>query len=136
MSEKNKILAKGTEAIAMAAIDAGCRHYFGYPITPQNEIPEYLAEHFPKVDGYFLQAESEIASVNMLIGAAATGVRVMTSSSSPGISLMQECISYLAGDELPAVIINMTRTGPGLGGINATQGDYFQAVKGGGHDDY
>ncbi len=136
MSEKNKILAKGTEAIAMAAIDAGCRHYFGYPITPQNEIPEYLAEHFPKVDGYFLQAESEIASVNMLIGAAATGVRVMTSSSSPGISLMQEGISYLAGDELPAVIINMTRTGPGLGGINATQGDYFQAVKGGGHGDY
>ncbi len=136
MSEKNKILAKGTEAIAMAAIDAGCRHYFGYPITPQNEIPEYLAEHFPKIGGHFLQAESEVASVNMLIGAAATGVRVMTSSSSPGISLMQEGISYLAGDELPAVIINMTRTGPGLGGINATQGDYFQSVKGGGHGDY
>ncbi len=131
-----KILAKGTEAIAMAAIEAGCRYYFGYPITPQNEIPEYLAEHFPSVGGKFLQAESEVASINMLLGAAATGVRVMTSSSSPGISLMQEGISYLSGSELPSVIINMTRTGPGLGGINATQGDYFQSVKGGGHGDY
>ena len=137
MTDKNKkILAKGTEAIAMAAIEAECRYYFGYPITPQNEIPEYLAAHFPSVGGKFLQAESEVASVNMLLGAASTGVRVMTSSSSPGISLMQEGISYLAGSELPAVIVNMTRTGPGLGGINATQGDYFQSVKGGGHGDY
>ncbi len=136
MSIKNKILAKGTEAIAMAAIKAGCRYYFGYPITPQNEIPEYLSEHLPKIGGHFLQAESEVASVNMLLGAAATGERVMTSSSSPGISLMQEGISYLSGSELPAVIVNMVRTGPGLGGINATQGDYFQSVKGGGHGDY
>ena len=135
--EKNKrLLVKGTEAIGMAAIEAGCRYYFGYPITPQNEIPEYLSAHLPSVGGTFLQAESEVASVNMLLGAAATGVRVMTSSSSPGISLMQEGISYLSGSELPAVIVNMTRTGPGLGGINATQGDYFQCVKGGGHGDY
>ena len=136
MTGSNKILAKGTEAIAMAAIKANCKYYFGYPITPQNEIPEYLSEHLPKNGGHFLQAESEIASVNMLLGAASTGVRVMTSSSSPGISLMQEGISYLSGSELPAVIVNMVRTGPGLGGINATQGDYFQSVKGGGHGDY
>ncbi len=131
-----KKLVKGTEAIAMAAIEANCKYYFGYPITPQNEIPEYLSEHLPKIGGHFLQAESEIASINMLLGAASTGQRAMTSSSSPGISLMQEGLSYLAGSELPAVIVNMTRTGPGLGGINATQGDYFQAVKGGGHGDY
>jgi 2-oxoglutarate ferredoxin oxidoreductase subunit alpha len=136
MNTNKKILAKGTEAIGMAAINAGCKYYFGYPITPQNEIPEYLSAHLPAVGGKFLQAESEVASVNMLLGAAATGVRVMTSSSSPGISLMQEGISYLSGSELPAVIVNMTRTGPGLGGINATQGDYFQSVKGGGHGDY
>lgn len=136
MKENKRLLVKGTEAIGMAAIEAGCRYYFGYPITPQNEIPEYLSAHLPSVGGAFLQAESEVASVNMLLGAAATGVRVMTSSSSPGISLMQEGISYLSGSELPAVIVNMTRTGPGLGGINATQGDYFQCVKGGGHGDY
>ncbi len=131
-----KVFSKGNEAIAMAAINAGCRYYFGYPITPQNEIPEYMAEHLPLVGGEFLQAESEIASINMLLGAAATGVRVMTSSSSPGISLMQEGFSYFAGNELPAVVVNMSRQGPGLGGINATQGDYFQSVKGGGHGDY
>ena len=134
MSEKQ--LIKGTEAIAIGALKAGCKYYFGYPITPQNEVPEYLSAHIWEYGGKFLQAESEIASINMLIGAASTGARVMTSSSSPGISLMQEGFSYLAGDELPAVVINMTRTGPGLGGINATQGDYFQAVKGGGHGDY
>ena len=133
---KDKQLIKGTEAIAIAALKAGCKLYFGYPITPQNEIPEYLSAHIWEYGGKFLQAESEIASINMLIGAAATGERVMTSSSSPGISLMQEGLSYLAGDELPVVVVNMTRTGPGLGGINATQGDYFQAVKGGGHGDY
>ena len=137
MSEPlKKVFTKGNEAIAMAAINAGCRYYFGYPITPQNEIPEYMAAQLPKVGGEFLQAESEIASINMLLGAAATGVRVMTSSSGPGISLMQEGFSYFAGNELPAVVVNMSRQGPGLGGINATQGDYFQSVKGGGHGDY
>ncbi|MBN2706133.1 MAG: 3-methyl-2-oxobutanoate dehydrogenase subunit VorB [Deltaproteobacteria bacterium] len=136
MNKPKKVFAKGNEAIAMAAINAGCFYYFGYPITPQNEIPEYMAEHLPAVGGEFLQAESEIASINMLIGAAATGARVMTSSSGPGISLMQEGFSYFAGNELPAVVVNMSRQGPGLGGINATQGDYFQSVKGGGHGDY
>lgn len=136
MSSPKKVFIKGNEAIAMAAINAGCRYYFGYPITPQNEIPEYMAEHMPATGGEFLQAESEIASINMLIGAAATGARVMTSSSGPGISLMQEGFSYFAGNELPAVVVNMSRQGPGLGGINATQGDYFQSVKGGGHGDY
>jgi 2-oxoglutarate ferredoxin oxidoreductase subunit alpha len=136
MTTPKKVFTKGNEAIAMAAINAGCRYYFGYPITPQNEIPEYMAEHLPATGGEFLQAESEIASINMLIGAAATGARVMTSSSGPGISLMQEGFSYFAGNELPAVVINMCRQGPGLGGINATQGDYFQSVKGGGHGDY
>ncbi|MBW1644820.1 MAG: 3-methyl-2-oxobutanoate dehydrogenase subunit VorB [Deltaproteobacteria bacterium] len=136
MSAAKKVFLKGNEAIAMAAINAGCRYYFGYPITPQNDIPEYMARHLPEVGGEFLQAESEIASINMLLGAAATGVRVMTSSSGPGISLMQEGFSYLAGNELPALVVNMSRQGPGLGGINATQGDYFQAVKGGGHGDY
>ncbi|HIE07474.1 MAG TPA: 3-methyl-2-oxobutanoate dehydrogenase subunit beta, partial [Desulfarculaceae bacterium] len=136
MSSPKKVFTKGNEAIAMAAINAGCHYYFGYPITPQNEIPEYMAKHLPATGGEFLQAESEIASINMLIGAAATGVRVMTSSSGPGISLMQEGFSYFAGNELPAVVVNISRQGPGLGGINATQGDYFQSVKGGGHGDY
>ena len=131
-----KLFVKGNEAVAMAAIDAGCRLYFGYPITPQNDIPEYLSKHFPELGGEFIQAESEIASINMLLGAAATGTRVMTSSSSPGISLMQEGISYMAGSELPAVIVNMSRSGPGLGGIAPSQGDYFQATRGGGHGDY
>lgn len=131
-----RILVRGNEAIAMGAIDAGCRLFFGYPITPQNEIPEYLSKHLPPLGGEFIQAESEIASINLLLGASATGARAMTSSSSPGISLMQEGISYMAGSELPAVIINISRSGPGLGGISASQGDYFQATRGGGHGDY
>jgi 2-oxoglutarate ferredoxin oxidoreductase subunit alpha len=131
-----RLFVKGNEAVAMAAIDAGCLLYFGYPITPQNDIPEYLSSHLTRVGGEFIQAESEIASINMLLGAAATGTRVMTSSSSPGISLMQEGISYMAGSELPAVIVNMSRSGPGLGGIAPSQGDYFQATRGGGHGDY
>ncbi len=126
----------GNEAVAMGAIKANCRFYFGYPITPQNEIPEYMSKHLPKLGGDFIQAESEIAAINMLLGASASGYRAMTSSSSPGISLKQEGISYLAGSELPGVIVNMTRSGPGLGGISASQGDYFQATKGGGHGDY
>ncbi len=129
-------LVKGNEAVAMGAIDAGCLYYFGYPITPQSDIPEYLSYHLPRVGGEFVQAESEVAAINMLMGAAATGTRAMTSSSSPGISLMQEGISYIAGSEIPTVIVNMSRSGPGLGGIAPSQGDYFQAVKGGGHGDY
>jgi len=120
----------------MGAIAAGCRFYFGYPITPQNDIPEYMSRHLPEVGGTFIQAESEIASINMLLGAAATGARVMTSSSSPGISLKQEGISYLCGSQIPGVIVNMSRSGPGLGGISPSQGDYFQATRGGGHGDY
>ncbi len=120
----------------MGAIKAGCRYYFGYPITPQNDVPEYLSKHLPEVDGCFIQAESEVASINMLLGASAAGARAMTSSSGPGISLMQEGISYMAGSELPGVIVNITRSGPGLGGISASQGDYFQATRGGGHGDY
>jgi len=131
-----KKLVKGNEAIAQAAIEAGCRFYFGYPITPQNDIPEYLAREFPKIGGTFLQAESEIGSINMVLGAAAAGMRAMTSSSGPGISLMQEGLSYLAGSEIPALVVNVQRSGPGLGGISPSQGDYFQATKGGGHGDY
>ncbi len=131
-----KILMKGNEAIAEAAIIAGCRFYFGYPITPQNELPAYMALRLPKVGGTFLQAESEVAAINMVFGASAAGARVMTSSSSPGVSLKQEGISYLSGAELPAVVVNMMRGGPGLGNIAGAQGDYFQAVKGGGHGDY
>jgi len=133
---EEKILSKGNEAIAMAAMDAGCLLYFGYPITPQNDIPEFLSKHLHALGGEFIQAESEIASINLLLGASATGARAMTSSSSPGISLMQEGISYMAGSELPAVIINISRSGPGLGGISPSQGDYFQATRGGGHGDY
>jgi 2-oxoglutarate ferredoxin oxidoreductase subunit alpha len=131
-----RVLVKGNEAVAMGAIAAGCRYYFGYPITPQNEIPEYMSAHLHEAGGVFLQAESEVASINMLLGAAATGARVMTSSSSPGISLKQEGISYLCGSEIPGVIVNMSRSGPGLGGIHPSQGDYFQATRGGGHGDY
>jgi 2-oxoglutarate ferredoxin oxidoreductase subunit alpha len=131
-----KVLMTGNEAIAEAAIQAGMRFYAGYPITPQNEIPEYLAKRLYEVGGVFIQAESEIAAINMIYGASACGVRVMTSSSSPGISLKQETISYMAGAELPAVIVNMMRGGPGLGNISGSQADYFQAVKGGGHGDY
>ncbi len=136
MTEQKRILVKGNEAVGMGAIRAGCRYYFGYPITPQNEIPEFMSRELPKHDGEFVQAESELASINMVLGASAVGVRSMTSSSSPGISLMQEGLSYLAGQELPAVVINVVRCGPGLGGIATSQGDYFQAVKGGGHGDY
>ncbi|HOM42535.1 MAG TPA: 3-methyl-2-oxobutanoate dehydrogenase subunit VorB [Bacillota bacterium] len=131
-----KELWKGSEAIAEAAIKAGCRFFFGYPITPQNEIPEYMAMKMPQVDGCFLQAESEVAAINMVYGAAGAGARVMTSSSSPGISLKQEGITYIAGAELPCVIVNIVRGGPGLGGIQPAQSDYFQACKGGGHGDY
>jgi 2-oxoglutarate ferredoxin oxidoreductase subunit alpha len=127
---------QGNEAIAEAAIQAGCRFYAGYPITPQNEIPEYMARRMPEVGGIFIQAESEIAAINMVYGASATGMRAMTSSSSPGISLKQEGISFLAGAQLPAVIVNIQRGGPGLGNISGSQADYFQAVKGGGHGDY
>ncbi|AFM42216.1 2-oxoacid:ferredoxin oxidoreductase, alpha subunit [Desulfosporosinus acidiphilus SJ4] len=131
-----KVLLKGNEALAEAAVRAGCRFFFGYPITPQNEIPHYLAKRLPEVGGVFVQAESEIAAINMVYGAAGSGARVMTSSSGPGISLKQEGISYIAGAELPCVIVNMQRGGPGLGGIQPAQSDYFQAVKGGGHGDY
>ena len=127
---------KGNDAIAEAAIQAGCRFYAGYPITPQNEIPEYMSWRMSEVNGVFIQAESEIAAINMVYGASAAGMRALTSSSSPGISLKQETISFLAGAELPAVIVNMQRGGPGLGNISGSQGDYFQAVKGGGHGDY
>jgi 2-oxoglutarate ferredoxin oxidoreductase subunit alpha len=131
-----RLFVKGNEAVAMAAIEAGCRYYFGYPITPQSDIPEYMSRELPKLNGEFIQAESEIASINMLLGASATGARAMTSSSGPGISLKQEGISYMAGSELPGVIVNIARSGPGLGGIDASQADYFQAVKGGGHGGY
>ncbi len=129
-------LMKGNEAIAEAAIRGGCRFYAGYPITPQNEIPEYMSWRLPQVGGHFIQAESEVAAINMVYGSAGAGGRAMTSSSSPGVSLKQEGISYICGAELPCVIINMVRSGPGLGGIQPAQGDYFQAVKGGGHGDY
>ena len=129
-------LMKGSEAIAEAAIRAGARYFFGYPITPQTEIPEYMSARMPEVDGCFLQAESEVAAINMVYGAAGTGARVITSSSSPGVSLKQEGISYCAGAMVPAVIINVMRGGPGLGNIQASQGDYFQGVKGGGNGDY
>src|SRR5512136_2977212 len=131
-----KLFVKGNEAVAMAAITAGVRCYFGYPITPQSDIPEYLSRELPKHGGTFIQVESEIGAINMVLGASATGVRAMTSSSGPGISLKQEGISYMAGSELPAVIVDISRSGPGLGGIDASQADYFQAVKGGGHGGY
>lgn len=131
-----KQLMKGNEAIAEAALRGGCRAFFGYPITPQNEIPEYLSFRLPQLGGVFVQAESEIAAINMVYGAAGSGARAMTSSSSPGISLKQEGISYICGAEIPCVIVNMVRGGPGLGGILPAQSDYFQAVKGGGHGDY
>jgi len=131
-----KTLMKGNEAIAEAAIRAGCRYFFGYPITPQSELPAYLARKFPEVGGTFLQAESEVAASNMIYGAAGAGARVLTSSSSPGISLKAEGISYIAGAELPAVIINIMRGGPGLGSIQPSQADYFQATKGMAHGDF
>lgn len=129
-------LMKGSEAIAEAAIRAGARFFFGYPITPQTEIPEYMSARMPEIGGCFLQAESEVAAINMVYGAASTGARVITSSSSPGVSLKQEGISYCAGAQLPCVVLNVMRGGPGLGSIQASQGDYFQATKGGGNGDY
>ena len=132
----DKVLMKGNEAIAEAAIMAGCRHYFGYPITPQTEVAAYMAKKMPRIGGVFLQAESEIASINMVYGAAGCGVRAMTSSSSPGISLKQEGISYLCGYDVPAVIADVMRIGSGLGDIFQGQGDYWQLTRGGGHGDY
>jgi 2-oxoglutarate ferredoxin oxidoreductase subunit alpha len=134
--QDKQILITGNEAIAEAAIQAGCRFYAGYPITPQNEIPAYMSRRMPQVGGVFIQAESELAAINMVFGASLTGTRAMTTSSSPGISLKQEGISYLAGCQLPAVIVNIMRGGPGLGNIAPSQSDYFQATKGGGHGDY
>ena len=133
----SKVLMKGNEAIAEAAIQAGCRHYFGYPITPQTEIAAYMAKRMPKIEsGCFLQAESEVAAINMVIGASAAGKRAMTSSSSPGVALKGEGLSYLAGCDLPAVVVNIQRGGPGLGGIQPSQADYFMATRGGGHGDF
>ncbi len=131
-----KVLMKGNEALAEAAVRAGCKHFFGYPITPQTELAAYMAKMMPKVGGTYLQAESEIGAANMVLGAAAAGVRAMTSSSSPGISLKSECISYMAGSDLPALIINIQRGGPGLGGIQPSQADYWQATKSVGHGDF
>ena len=131
-----KKLMKGSEAIGEAAVQAGCKLFFGYPITPQNEIPEYMSMRLPQIGGTFVQAESEVAASHMIYGAAGAGERVMTSSSSPGVSLMAEGISYLAGAELPVVIVNIMRAGPGLGGILPSQGDYFQATKGLAHGDF
>ncbi|MBT9149521.1 MAG: 3-methyl-2-oxobutanoate dehydrogenase subunit VorB [Dehalococcoidia bacterium] len=133
---RDKILIAGNDAIAEAGIRAGCRSYFGYPITPQNELLEYMSAHMPKAGGVFVQAESEIGAINMCYGASAAGARTMTSSSGPGMSLKLEGISYLAGSDLPCVIVNVARGGPGLGNIAPGQGDYFQATKGGGHGDY
>ena len=133
---QEKTLMKGNEAIAEAAILAGCRHYFGYPITPQTEVAAYMAKKMPKIGGTFLQAESEIAAINMVYGVAATGKLAMTSSSSPGIALKAEGISYLAGADLPALIVNVQRGGPGLGGIQPSQSDYFLATRGPGHGDF
>jgi 2-oxoglutarate ferredoxin oxidoreductase subunit alpha len=131
-----KVLMKGNEALCEGAIRAGCRSYFGYPITPQNEVPEYMSRRMPEVGGIFLQTESEVATINMLLGAGGSGKRVLSSSSSPGISLMQEGISYLAGSETPVVLVNIVRGSPGLGNIAPSQGDYYQATKGGGNGDY
>lgn len=132
----DRVLMKGNEAFGAAAIKAGCKYFFGYPITPQNEIPEYMSRELPKIGGCFLQAESEVAAINMVYGAAGSGARVMTSSSSPGIALKQEGITYIAACELPCVIINVSRGGPGLGGIQPSQADYFQNTRGGGNGDY
>jgi 2-oxoglutarate ferredoxin oxidoreductase subunit alpha len=132
----DKVLMKGNEAIAEAAIAAGCRHFFGYPITPQTEVAAYMSKRMPKIGGVYLQAESEVASINMVLGAGAAGVRVMTSTSSPGISLMSEGISYIAGSDVPCLIVNVERGGPGLGGIQPSQSDYFQATKATGHGDF
>lgn len=131
-----KTLRKGNEALAEGAIRAGCRFFAGYPITPQNEVPEYMSAHMADAGGAFVQAESEVAAINMVYGAASTGTRSMTSSSSPGVSLKQEGITYLASADLPCLIVNVMRGGPGLGSISGAQGDYFQATRGGGNGDY
>ena len=131
-----KVLMKGNEAFGKAAIEAGCKYFFGYPITPQNELPEYMSKELPKIDGCFVQAESEVSAINMVYGAAGAGARVMTSSSSPGIALKQEGITYAAGAELPCVIINVMRGGPGLGSIQPSQSDYYMSTRGGGNGDY
>jgi 2-oxoglutarate ferredoxin oxidoreductase subunit alpha len=131
-----KVLMKGNEAIGEAALVAGCRHYFGYPITPQSELPAYLAKRLPEENGVFVQAESEVSAINMVYGCGGCGKRVMTSSSSPGISLKQEGISYLAGAQVPAVVVNIVRAGPGLGSIGPEQSDYYQSTRGGGHGNY
>ena len=133
--ERDTIFMKGNEAAGEGALAGGCRHFFGYPITPQNEIPEYMALHLPEVGGVYLQAESEVAAINMVYGAAAAGARVMTSSSGPGISLMQEGLSYIIGSEVPCVVINIARGGPGLGNIGTSQSDYWLATRGAGHGD-
>jgi len=136
MTRGEKVLMKGNEALAEAAIAAGCRHFFGYPITPQTEVAAYMSKRMPKVNGVYLQAESEVAAINMVLGASAAGARAMTSSSSPGISLKSEGISYLAGSDLPALIVNVQRAGPGLGGIQPSQADYWQATRSIGHGDF
>jgi 2-oxoglutarate ferredoxin oxidoreductase subunit alpha len=136
MSTPKRIFVKGNEAISRGALAAGMKCFFGYPITPQNDIPEFLSSALVEAGGEFVQAESEVAAANMLMGAAACGIRAMTSSSSPGISLKQEALSYMAGSEIPGVVVNVSRGGPGLGDIGPSQGDYFQSVKGGGHGDY
>ncbi len=136
MADSKKIFVKGNEAVGHGALTAGCRCFFGYPITPQNDIPEMMSKAIVDAGGEFVQAESEVAAANMLLGAGAAGVRAMTSSSSPGVSLKQEAISYMAGSEIPAVIVNMNRGGPGLGDIGPAQGDYYQSTRGGGHGDY
>ncbi len=131
-----KMLMKGNEAICYAAIEAGCKTFFGYPITPQNEIPEYMAKHLPQVGGTYLQSESEVSAINMIYGGGATGTRLMTSSSSPGIALKQEGISAITGAQIPCLIVSVSRGGPGLGGIQPSQADYYQATRGGGNGDY
>ncbi|MBC8584392.1 3-methyl-2-oxobutanoate dehydrogenase subunit VorB [Oscillospiraceae bacterium NSJ-64] len=135
MSSNQRVLMKGNEALAEAAIQAGCHHFFGYPITPQTEVAAYMAKRLPKIGGTYLQAESEVAAINMVLGAASAGIRAMTSSSSPGISLKAEGISYIAGSDLPCLIINVQRGGPGLGGIQPSQSDYWQATRAPGHGD-
>jgi len=134
--QPERIFVKGNEAIARGALAAKCKCFFGYPITPQNDIPEFMSSEIIKAGGDFVQAESEVAAANMLLGAGAAGIRAMTSSSSPGMSLKQEAISYMAGSEIPAVVVNMNRGGPGLGDIGPAQGDYYQSTRGGGHGDY
>jgi 2-oxoglutarate ferredoxin oxidoreductase subunit alpha len=135
-ASENRIFIKGNEAISRGALAAGCTCYFGYPITPQNDIPEFMSKAIVEAGGEFVQAESEVAAANMLLGATAAGIRAMTSSSSPGVSLKQEAISYMAGSDLPGVIVNISRGGPGLGDIGPSQGDYYQSTRGGGHGDY